>query len=84
MRLIDRATAPRKTGVVTQRNTVPAKSTLFVTVLYAAPKGGTADFSARIADDVITVRNGGKVRKVKLIRKGGVRLEVAEPGNGAE
>ena len=84
VRLIDRATAPRKTGVVTQRNTVPAKSTLFVTVLYAAPKGGTADFSARIADDVITVRNGRKVRKVKLIRKGGVRLEVAEPGNGAE
>ena len=48
-------------------------------MLYAAPKGGTADFSARIADDVITIRNGGKVRKVKLIRKGGVRLEVAEP-----
>lgn len=75
IRLIDRATAPRKTGVVIHRNTKPLQSTLFVTVLFAAPRGKTADFSATIDSDLITVRNNGKVRQVKLHRKGGVRLE---------
>lgn len=75
IRLIDRATAPRKTGVIIHRNTKPLQSTLFVSVLFTAPRGKAADFSATIDSDLITVRNNGKVRQVKLHRKGGVRLE---------
>jgi len=79
VRLIDGAAAPRKTGVVTLSNSAPATSTLLLTVLYAAPKGKTADFSAAIDRDVITIGNGEQVRHVKLIREGGVRLEAVTP-----
>ncbi len=79
VRLIDHASAPRKTNVITLSNPVPTPSALFLTVLCAGPKGQNTDFSATFDHDVITIRNGGKVRQVKLVRDGGLRLQAVTP-----
>lgn len=79
VRLIDHAAAPRPTGVVSVVNTVPTPSALFLTVLCAEPKGKIADFTATLDHDVITIRNGETVRRVKLVRDGDLRLEAVTP-----